>query len=126
MPKGVSLFPTSATARMFKRNVKTESKLVKVEEPFDEAGEIQIVPIDTIIDDGGYDLEVDDLGGNQVQGCRAHGKLGLYSRFSTTLFMLNRNPIPVKVPKTPAYLYGGNQISWLSFNHVGHHCNHVP
>lgn len=59
---------------MFKRNAKKNSKVHA--EPFDDTGEIQVVPIDTVVGDGGCDLEADpdDAGRNQVQGRGARGK----------------------------------------------------
>jgi len=53
---------------MFKHNAKTRVEF------FDDAGEIQIVPIDTVVGDGGRDLEVDDSHRNQAQGFGASGK----------------------------------------------------
>jgi len=41
---------------------------------FDDAGEIQIVPIDTVVDDGGFNLGTDDSCGNMAQGSAARGK----------------------------------------------------
>jgi len=58
---------------MFKQNVQTKAEF------FDEAGEIQIVPIDTVVDDGGFDLGVDDSGRNRPQGAAARGKSRRYS-----------------------------------------------
>lgn len=39
---------------MLKQTAKTKVEF------FDDAGEIQIVPIDTVVDDGGFDLEAHD------------------------------------------------------------------
>jgi len=58
---------------MFKHNAKTKVEF------FDDAGEIQIVPIDTVVGDGGHDLEVDDSRRNQAQGFGASGKSRRYS-----------------------------------------------
>lgn len=57
---------------MFKRKAKTKAKPYVVE-PFDDGGEIQVVPIDTVIDDGGYDLE-EDNGASKKQSQGARGK----------------------------------------------------
>ena len=38
---------------------------------FDDAGEIQIVPIDTVVDDGGFDLGADDSCRKRSQGSAA-------------------------------------------------------
>jgi len=45
---------------------------------FDDAGEIQIVPIDTVIDDGGIDLGADDSRRDRSQGSPARGKSRRY------------------------------------------------
>lgn len=58
---------------MFEGNAEAKEAKVYVE-PFDDAGEIQVVPIDTVVGDGEYNLETDDTGRNQVQGCGARGK----------------------------------------------------
>jgi len=52
---------------MLKRNAKTEAK--EYVGPFDDAGEIQVVPIDTVVGDGGCDIsEADEAGRDQKQG----------------------------------------------------------
>lgn len=61
--------------KMFKCD--TKAKAV----PFDDAGEIQIVPIDTVIDDGGHDLGADDPRRNQAQGFGARSECRRYSGF---------------------------------------------
>jgi hypothetical protein len=55
---------------MLKRNAKAKAEF------FGDAGEIQIVPIDTVIgaDDGGFDLGADGSRRNQSQGFGARGK----------------------------------------------------
>lgn len=56
---------------MFNREAKAKTKAkVHIGEPFDDAGEIQVVPIDTVVGDGGYTLEEDEADINQVQGGR--------------------------------------------------------
>ena len=50
---------------MLKHGAKTKDFTTVV--PFDDAGEIQVVPIDTVIDDGGHDLEADDPYRNHAQ-----------------------------------------------------------
>ena len=57
---------------MFNRNAKTKAEVCV--EPFDDAGEIQIVPIDTVVGDGGCDPEADGAGGSQSQSYGTHGK----------------------------------------------------
>jgi len=52
---------------MLKQNAQTKPEF------FDDAGEIQIVPIDTVIDDGGFDLGVDS-GRDESEGSIARGK----------------------------------------------------
>lgn len=59
MPKNP--IPT-AVVKMLKQNVQTKAEF------FDDAGEIQIVPIDTVIDDGGFDPGADDSCRDQSQG----------------------------------------------------------
>jgi len=56
--------------KMFKKHVRAKVEF------FDDVGEIQIVPIDTIVDDGAPDLQADDLCRNQSQGFGARGKCG--------------------------------------------------
>jgi len=63
--------PHFSAAKMFRCNAKTEVKIYV--EPFDDAGEIQVVPIDTVVGDGGCNLETDDVGRDQTQGCGARG-----------------------------------------------------
>jgi hypothetical protein len=57
---------------MFKRKAKNEAK--EYVEPFDDAGEIQVVPIDTVVGDARCDLEADDPGMNQALGCGIRGE----------------------------------------------------
>ena len=54
---------------MFKRKAKAKAKPYVVE-PFDDGGEIQVVPIDTVVGDGGYNLAEEDGGKNPAQGVR--------------------------------------------------------
>jgi len=56
---------------MLKHEAKTKDFTKVV--PFDDAGEIQVVPIDTVIDDGGRDLEADDPYRNHAQSFGACG-----------------------------------------------------
>jgi len=57
---------------MFKHKPKNEAKVCV--EPFDDTGEIQVVPIDTVVgSDAGCDLEADDPGRNQSLGCGIRG-----------------------------------------------------
>jgi len=51
---------------MLKHEAKTKDFAKVV--PFDDTGEIQVVPIDTVIDDGGRDLEANDPHKNHAQG----------------------------------------------------------
>ena len=60
---------------MLKHDAKT--KVV----PFDDAGEIQVVPIDTVIDDGWHDLEAEHSRINQAQGFVARSEYRWYSCF---------------------------------------------
>jgi hypothetical protein len=53
---------------MFKRKAKAKAKAKVYVEPFDDAGEIQVVPIDTVVGDGEYNPEEDDAGKYQSQG----------------------------------------------------------
>lgn len=62
------MYTPTAVTTMSKHEAKT--KVV----PFDDAGEIQVVPIDTVVDDGGYDLEVDESCRNQAQSFGEYGR----------------------------------------------------
>lgn len=108
---------------MFKCNVRTEVKIYV--EPFDDAGEIQVVPIDTVVDDGGCDLEADDVGRDQAQGCGARGK---YMRRFQLRVGVDSNPTRLKalrarIPARAADNGGGNQTLWLNVNpnHIKSH-----
>ena len=54
--------------RAFQPNAKTKATVCF--EPFDDAGDIQVVPIDTIVGDGGHDPEADNASRNQAYGAR--------------------------------------------------------
>lgn len=61
---------------MLKRNAKTKVEF------FDDTGEIQVVPIDTVVGDGGSDLGVNpDSRKKQVQAIGIRGKSMHHSSF---------------------------------------------
>lgn len=98
---------------MLKHEAKTKD-LAKVV-PFDDAGEIQVVPIDTVIDDGGYDLEAGDPYKHHAPGFGARGEC----RPSYKPLRVDSNAIVIKVTRTgtpveAADHAGGNQILWLN------------
>ena len=111
---------TFAAARMFKRNTKTKRKVCV--EPFDETGEIQVVPIDTVVGDGGYDLEVDDASGNRAQDSK-HIHRMLRLPLGVDSHLVCTKVLRAGIPPYAADHGGGNQTSWLnvSLNHVGNH-----
>ena len=98
---------------MLKQNAQTKVEF------FDDAGEIQIVPIDTIIDDGGFDLGADDSSRDRSQGSTARGKSRRYPRSRMGLRMLIQTA-SIKVPRAmvpadAAGHCGRNQILWLEY-----------
>lgn len=78
------MYTPTAVTTMSKHEAKT--KVV----PFDDAGEIQVVPIDTIVDDGGHDLEADESRRNQTQNFCEYRRA---PRFCTGLRILTRTPL---------------------------------
>ena len=98
---------------MLKHEAKTKDFAKVV--PFDDTGEIQVVPIDTVIDDGGHDLEADDPYKNHAQGFGARSEY----RPSSKPLRVDSNAIVVKVTRTETPVEaadhaGGSQISWLN------------
>ena len=87
-PTEMTLKHLTAVTAMFKHDAKTRV------EPFDDAGEIQIVPIDTVIGDEGDDLEVNDSRRHQPHGFGARGKPRRYSGSCTRFCMLTRTLLP--------------------------------